>query len=39
MGSPISIVAGIAHMGGENGLIELLRKEGFNDIKRIYDVK
>jgi hypothetical protein len=38
-GPPISIVAGIAHMGGENGLIELLRKEGFSEIKRIYEIK
>ena len=35
-GEPITVLVGISHIGGENGLLTLLKKNGFTDIKRIY---
>lgn len=37
-GAPITFLVGIGHIGGENGLLSLLKKHGFTDIKRIYSV-
>jgi TraB/PrgY/gumN family len=38
-GPPIMFLVGIGHVGGNEGLIALLQKEGYTDIKRIYSVK
>lgn len=38
-GDPITFLVGIGHIGGSEGLISLLRKEGYTDIKRIYAVE
>lgn len=38
-GEPITFLVGIGHIGGSEGLISLLRKEGYTDIKRIYAVE
>ena len=38
-GEPITFLVGIGHIGGSEGLISLLRKEGYTDIKRIYSVE
>ena len=37
-GAPISFVVGIGHVGGENGLLALLEKNGYKKIKRIYSI-
>lgn len=38
-GPPIMFLVGIGHVGGNEGLIALLQKEGYTNIKRIYSVK
>ena len=38
-GAPVVFLVGIAHLWGEDGLISLLKKNGYADIKRIHDVK
>lgn len=38
-GPPITYLVGISHVGGEQGILALLQKEGFNSIKRIYELK
>jgi TraB/PrgY/gumN family len=38
-GSPIVFIVGIGHIGGENGLLALLEKNGYNKVKRVYSIK
>lgn len=38
-GSPIVFIVGIGHIGGKNGLLALLEKNGYSNIRRIYDIK
>ena len=38
-GAPVVFLVGIAHLWGDDGLISLLKKNGYTDVKRIYDVK
>lgn len=38
-GLPVAFNVGISHVVGEEGLLELLRKEGYKNIKRIYTIK
>jgi hypothetical protein len=38
-GSPIVFIVGIGHIGGENGLLALLEKNGYGKVRRIYDIK
>lgn len=38
-GPSITFLVGIGHVGGNEGLIALLQKEGYTNIKRIYSVK
>lgn len=35
-GDPVTFLVGMSHIGGSDGLLSLLRKEGYTDIKRIY---
>jgi uncharacterized protein len=37
-GPQVTFIVGIGHIGGDEGLINLLKKQGFNKIKRIYSV-
>lgn len=37
-GPPVSFLVGLGHLWGEDGLIALLKKQGYTDIKRIYSV-
>lgn len=37
-GPPVTFIVGVGHIGGDGGLIKLLKKQGFNKIKRIYSV-
>jgi uncharacterized protein YbaP (TraB family) len=37
-GPPITYLVGISHIGGKQGILALLKKEGFTGIKRIYDL-
>lgn len=38
-GPPIVFIVGIGHLGGENGLLALLEKNGYSKVKRIYSVE
>jgi hypothetical protein len=38
-GPPIAYLVGIGHIGGDQGLLSLLRKQGYADIKRIYSLE
>jgi uncharacterized protein YbaP (TraB family) len=38
-GPPVTFDVGISHIAGQEGLLELLRKEGYKNIRRIYTVK
>jgi uncharacterized protein YbaP (TraB family) len=37
-GEAITVLVGIGHIGGNQGLLALLQKEGYTDIKRIYSI-
>lgn len=38
-GPPITYLVGISHVGGEQGILALLKKEGFTSIKRIHTIE
>lgn len=37
-GPPVAFLVGLAHIGGKDGLLELIRNSGFSNIKRIYSI-
>lgn len=38
-GPPVAFLVGIGHLWGDEGLISLLSKQGYKDIKRVYSVE
>lgn len=38
-GPPVTILVGVAHVSGSEGLLELLKMAGYKDIKRIYSIQ
>ena len=38
-GAPVSFNVGIAHFVGDDGLIAMLNRSGYTNIKRIYSIK
>jgi TraB/PrgY/gumN family len=37
-GLPVAFIVGLGHVGGKDGLLSLLKKEGYTNIKRIYTI-
>jgi uncharacterized protein YbaP (TraB family) len=38
-GKPVTFLLGLEHFPGDQGLIQMLREEGYSDIKRIYNLE
>lgn len=37
-GEPVAVIVGFAHVTGKNGLLEILKSNGYSKIKRIYSI-
>lgn len=37
-GEPVSLIVGIGHLAGNDGLLAMLKAEGYTDIKRVYEI-
>lgn len=37
-GEPVAVVVGFAHLAGPNGLLEVLKRNGYSRIKRVYSL-
>ena len=38
-GTPVTFLVGLSHLWGKDGLVSLLNKNGYKDIRRVYSVE